>query len=115
MIWIVDDDQDIREFLRLAVGLYGFSARAFGSLAEAEQAWQAEAVKPLVLMTDWSLQPGGIADWIWQRDRSVPIVVMSGDPDAARELPDNVFWLPKPFRMADLARLLAQWQSPSDR
>lgn len=106
-IWIIDDDQAILSLLVAALDRDGVHVTRFQSVEEAASAAQRGMSPPDVCLADWTLRDGPAL-------RIRPLlpgtrwVVMSGNPLAQERLPDDVAWLPKPFKLADLERVIGQ-------
>ncbi len=103
-VWIVDDDPAVLALVTAAVERFGAEVRGFSTVSAVLEALALES-PPDVCLADWTIADGPIL-------RAVPlmpgtrVVVMSGNPAAEVDLPESVEWLPKPFRLGDLSRLV---------
>ncbi|MCL5116504.1 MAG: DNA-binding response regulator [Firmicutes bacterium] len=104
-IWVVDDDPAIVSLLSIAVARVGAQYQGFSSVEEALRTLQEERAHPDVCLADWSLKDGPILR-IRPLMPKTRFVVMSGNPAVEDSLPAGIEWLPKPFRLAELNRLL---------
>ena len=103
-VWIVDDDPAILSLVTVALERFGADVRKFSTVSAVIDAL-ASGSSPDVCLADWTMADGPIL-------RAVPlmpntrVVVMSGNPAAETGLPEQVEWLSKPFRLAELSRLV---------
>ena len=116
-LWVLDDDQALREALVLRLQQWGAQVVALGSLAALHDALAAAALRPAarpaLLLTDLRLADGSGVLAV-QRARAslgvaLPCLLVTGDPDASdtRALVlAGVPLLTKPFAMPDLLQAL---------
>lgn len=104
-VWIIDDDPAILNLLSIALSQAGLDSRAFPSVGAALRALDEGSAPPGICLADWSLNDGPVL-----RVRSAmpdtQFVIMSGDPHAEEGLSNDIYWLSKPFRLADLKEIL---------
>lgn len=108
-VWIVDDDPAVLALVTTAMERFGAEVQPFSTVSAVVEAL-ASGRAPDVCLADWSIADGPIlrAMPLMPRTR---IVVMSGNPAVEMGLPEHVEWLPKPFRLADLSRLVESVES----
>ncbi len=108
-VWIVDDDPAVLALVTTALERLGAAVRPFSMVSAVVEAL-ASSPPPDVCLADWSIADGPILRALPLMPRT-RIVVMSGNPAAEVGLPENVEWLPKPFRLANLSRLVETVES----
>lgn len=105
VVWIIDDDRAILSLLTMALEQEGIKTHAFTSVGQVLEELQAKGLEPDICIADWTLPDGPIlkAQSLMQNCR---LIIMSGDLAVQDMLPEGTDWLPKPFRLADLNRVL---------
>jgi len=107
-LWVVEDDPDVREALRLRLCAWGARVRAFGGAAAAGDAIDRGAAAPDLLITDQRLPDGsGLALALRLRERfgRVPVLVVTGDTSPVDVVQLRASGLPvmyKPFAPDEL-------------
>ena len=107
-LWVVDDDPDVREALRLRLCAWGAQVRAFSAAAAAGEAIDGSAAAPDLLITDQRLPDGsGLALALRLRGRfgRVPVLVVTGDTspaDVAQLRASDLPVMHKPFASEEL-------------
>lgn len=116
-VLIVEDDQDIRDYLTDLLELSGYPAAAVGNGVSALD-YLRSGHRPRVILLDLAMpEMDGRAFRAEQlRDpqlAGIPIVVCSAAADAAQVAQDlGADHVQKPFRSDDLLPLIAQWCRP---
>ena len=105
-VLIVDDDENMREMLRLTFGNYGHIAEAVESAEAALKVFSPDRFDAVI--TDWFL-PGmrgeQLGRIVKQQHSAMPVILITGDCTAP--LPDGVDYLwHKPFNMDVLLKVL---------
>jgi FixJ family two-component response regulator len=102
VVWIIDDDPDIRKALERVLNLHGYRSRSFASIAEFYAG--AKPLEAACLILDIHLNGESGIDLKRQLSRSapaLPVVFITGrDCEANREAAQQVGgagYLPKPF------------------
>jgi DNA-binding response OmpR family regulator len=114
-IWVVDDESGICQVIEAMLETAGHEVETFGTLGElyrrhAKSPSLDVGLWPEVILMDAML--GGesglyAAHQLQEQWGSVfRVVVMSGDADIRRMLPDGMFWLGKPFHLNELMQLM---------
>lgn len=116
-VLVVDDDPDIREAICDVLSMRGIAVDSAGDAEAALAAMEREA--PALVLLDLRM-PGVSGEELLVRLRArpalaeVPVVVLSGDADAARVAAalraDG--WLPKPIEMAELLAVVRRFCKP---
>jgi signal transduction histidine kinase/ActR/RegA family two-component response regulator len=107
-LWLVEDDPDVREALRLRLCAWGAQVRAFGIAAAAGDAIDASVAAPDLFITDQRLPDGSGLDLALRlRDRfgRVPVLVVTGDTsptDVAQLRASDLPVMHKPFASDEL-------------
>ena len=107
-LWLVEDDPDVREALRLRLCAWGAQVRAFDIAAAAGDAIDASAAAPDLFITDQRLPDGSGLDLALRlRDRfgRVPVLVVTGDTspaDVAQLRASDLPVMHKPFASDEL-------------
>jgi signal transduction histidine kinase len=107
-LWVVDDDPDVREALRLRLSAWGARVRAFSAATAAGDAIDGSAAAPDLLITDQRLPDGsGLALALRLRGRfgRVPVLVVTGETSPADVAQLRASELPvmhKPFASEEL-------------
>jgi signal transduction histidine kinase/ActR/RegA family two-component response regulator len=116
-LWVVEDDPDVREALRLRLSRWGAQVQAFAGALAAGHAIDGDDAPPDLLVTDQRLPDGSglaVVQRLRERFGRVPALVITGDTspaDVARLRASGVPVLHKPFASGDLlaaVRTLAQ-------
>lgn len=109
LVWVVEDDPDVREALRLRLVGWGASVMGFGHVAGVRDALaEAKRVLPDLLMTDQRLPDGSGVDVVQMLHAVVPrlpVLVVTGDTapgDIARLRASGLPVLHKPFTSDEL-------------
>ncbi len=103
-VLIVEDDSDVRRLYAIGLNQHGFEVKLAANGAEAVERIHAE--KPDVVLLDWlmPLMDGGeVLHKLGENgNRSVPVIVISGQP-APEELDPRIrSWLVKPVTIDQL-------------
>jgi len=115
-ILVVDDDPDLREFLRLMLTSMGFEVTSAANGQEALD--DMEGHDPDLILLDMKMP---VMDG-WEfcralegRDARPPIVVLTAAPDPAGRAAEvhAEGWLGKPFEYADLEGIVRRFASPA--
>jgi signal transduction histidine kinase/CheY-like chemotaxis protein len=118
-IWVVDDEPDVREALRLRLEAWGADVQAFDGLATLGAALQSSSPAPDQLLTDQHLRDGtGLQAAARVRERwpGLPVLVVTGDTapgDVALLLRSGVPTLHKPFAADALLVALRELVPPA--
>ena len=118
-LWVLDDDQALREALVMRLQQWGARVLALGSLAALQEALAkavlAPASRPALLLTDQRMADGSGALAVHRTKASLgadlPCLLVTGDPDASDTralVMAGVPLLSKPFAMPALLRALKQ-------
>ena len=118
-LWVLDDDQALREALVMRLQQWGAQVLALGSLAALQDALAkavlAPASRPALLLTDQRMADGSGALAVHRTKASLgadlPCLLVTGDPDASDTralVMAGVPLLSKPFAMPALLRALKQ-------
>jgi len=115
-VLVVDDDEDVRWFLRIALSEWGYSVLCAGDGDEAMAI--ARKVTPLIIILDlWLPRVSGFAFRAWQleqrRLRHVPVIVLTAAGPGAADPLSDVAALYKPVDL-DLLKALLEVQIASD-
>jgi DNA-binding response OmpR family regulator len=120
LVLVVDDDPDIADAVADVLRRGGYDVEAVQSGAAALTA--AERKAPGLVLLDWRLptEPAGSALVRKLRDAcgfSVPVVVLSADPQALAEAraAHASDYLPKPFDVEDLLQIVDEHCAPAER
>jgi len=111
-LWVVEDDPDVLEALRLRLCAWGAHVRAFVGAAAATDAIEDGSAAPDVLVTDQRLPDGSGLDIAWRlRDRFglVPVLVVTGDTspaDVSQLRASGLSVMHKPFASEELLAAL---------
>jgi two-component system OmpR family response regulator len=103
-VLIVEDDPDVRRLYALGLNRHGFEVKLATNGAEAIERINAE--KPDIVLLDW-LMPLMDGNEVLGKlgengNRSVPVIVISGQP-APEKLPERIrSWLTKPISIEQL-------------
>jgi DNA-binding NtrC family response regulator len=87
-ILLVDDDEFARCFARTVLERAGYQVHEAGDIAGALAV--AGALTPVAVVTDWNLPDGNggeLARILHEISEALPIVLITGEPDAAELLP----------------------------
>ena len=109
-IWIVEDDPEVREALRMRLISWGADVRAFGDVDSFRQALAGDA--PDLLVADQRLPDGtgiDVARLLRSRDAAIPLLVVTGDTapdDIAMLRASGLPVLHKPFTSNELRAAL---------
>ncbi len=93
IIFVIDDDEAIRDWLRELLELNGYEVRTFASAQEALRALRKDAPRPGLILVDL-MMPGIDGIKFRQKQiadrtlRSIPVIMMS----ASAELPERILW-----------------------
>ena len=103
-VLIVEDDSDVRRLFAIGLNQRGFEVKLASNGADAVERIRTE--KPDVILLDWlmPLMDGGevLSKLNENGNRSVPVIVISGQP-APDELDPRIrCWLTKPVSIDDL-------------
>ena len=107
-LWVVEDDPEVREALRLRLCGWGADVHAFGGAIAAGDAIDTEAAAPDVLVTDQRLPDGSgldVAQRLRDRFGQVPVLVVTGDTspaDVSRLRASGLSVMHKPFASEEL-------------
>ena len=106
-VYIVDDDEAVRDSLRWLLEGSGFNVRTFHSAESFLNAYTPGHFAVLIL----DVRMGGmsgieLAAEIRDRDPHMPVLILTGHADAM-QIPEDLPVLAKPFRSADLAARVA--------
>ena len=118
-LWVIDDEPDVREALRLRLEAWGADVRAFDGLAALAAALQTSSQRPDRLVTDQRLRDGsGLQAASRVRDRwpGLPVLVVTGDTapgDVALLQRSGVPTLHKPFTAEALLAALREPSPPA--
>ena len=107
-ILLVEDDVDLVPILVQVLEEAGYRVSAATRRAEARALLRKGGID--LIVTDSALR-GGNGDDVAKaaRRRKLPVIMISGEPDRIERLAAGPApFLPKPFRAADLLRLVAQ-------
>ena len=118
-LWVLDDDQALREAMVMRLQPWGAQVLALGSLADLQDALtetvQATAARPDLFLTDQRMADGSGALAVQQAKASLgadlPCLLVTGDPDASDThalVQAGVPLLTKPFAMPVLLQALKQ-------
>jgi CheY-like chemotaxis protein len=120
VILVVDDDVDARETVGDLLRLNGYEVASAGDGRDALEVCQRLAAPPHLMVID--LRMPGMDGWGLLAAkagrpelRAVPVVIVSGEPDARSRLPQPsvVGYLPKPLRGPALLEAIRDGLSPS--
>ncbi|MDE2276140.1 MAG: response regulator [Burkholderiales bacterium] len=107
-VWLVEDDPELREAMRLRLAGWGASVSVFAGAAAADAAIDGEVGRPELLITDQRLPDGSglaVARRLRARLPATPVLVVTGDtaPADLRTLRDSGLpVLHKPFAPQEL-------------
>lgn len=111
-IWVVDDESGILQVIEAVLAGAGHVVHTFGSVAHLDQVISAAQTTPpdLVLMDAMVSGENGLVvaeklQNFW--GPGVRLVMMSGDSEMAKNVPETMGWLRKPFHLDELMRLVA--------
>ncbi len=112
-ILVVDDEEDVREFLRIALEHDGYSVTTAANGALALQRLAAEVVDVVLLDMRMPVMDGWAFAEAYHRlpGPHVPIVVLTAAQDAAtraRQIGAEAY-LPKPFDLDDILDIVARY------
>ncbi|MCP4897112.1 MAG: response regulator [bacterium] len=108
-VLVVDDTETFRRFLERALEMLGYEVSGVDSRLEVVAA--VERFEPDVVVLDWHLDGQSSKDLLEDlQARNTPVVVITGDPDAAQSA--RVPVLGKPLRIETLR---AQLEEACDR
>src|ERR1044071_544952 len=115
-VLVVDDDEDIREFLRSALSEWGYGVLCAADGDEAIAI--AQKVTPLIIILDlWLPRVSGFAFREWQLEQwrlsRVPVIVLTAAGPGAADRLSDVAALYKPVDL-DLLKALLEVQLASD-
>lgn len=103
-VLIVEDNSDVRRLYAIGLNQHGFEVKLAANGAEAVERMSAE--KPDIVLLDWlmPLMDGGevLAKLNENGNRSVPVIVISGQPPPDELDPRIRSWLTKPVSIEDL-------------
>jgi len=103
-VLIVEDNSDVRRLYAIGLNQHGFEVKLAANGAEAVERIAAE--KPDVVLLDWlmPLMDGGevLRKLDENGNRSVPVIVISGQPAPAELNPRIRSWLTKPVSIDEL-------------
>ena len=104
---LVEDDRWVRETIMLMLEDH-YEIRVAVSVSTALAHLHALDLPPIdVMLVDCQLPDGSLADVLSEADRrSIPIVLISGDPNEAGKVDPMRMFLPKPFTRAALLSTL---------
>jgi FixJ family two-component response regulator len=101
VVWIIDDDADIRKALERVLNLHGYRSRSFASTAEFYAGAKPQEAACLILDIHLNGESGIDLKRQLSRSAPVPVVFITGrDCEANREAAQQVGgagYLPKPF------------------
>jgi two-component system alkaline phosphatase synthesis response regulator PhoP len=116
-IWIIDDDPDIAEALKIVLELEGFQVKAHSdakilpSLLSAQQKEPPQLIILDILLS--GIDGRDLARLLKQnpQTRDIPILLISAHPTALNGLTKEVAdaCLPKPFKIQDLLRTVSEF------
>ena len=114
-VLLVEDDQDVRQLLRDAGAAAGHRVAEAGTLADAEALLSQDTFDFLVV--DAKLPDGrGVDLGVQAAHEGMKVVIISGNSaEMDRMRRDKILYLGKPFRPADLARLIDRFARNAKR
>jgi DNA-binding response OmpR family regulator len=108
-VLIVEDDSDVRRLYAIGLNQHGFEVKLAANGAEAVERIHAE--KPDIVLLDWlmPLMDGGevLGKLSENGNRSVPVIVISGQPAPEKLDPRIRRWLVKPVTIEQLVAEVA--------
>ena len=117
-ILIVDDDFDLRETLKDLLADEGYAVASAANGFEA-LAWLRSHPKPCFILLDWMMPHCDGAQFRAEQRQDpaiadVPVVIMSADVRLRQtfEAAEVAGYLPKPFQLHQLSKLIARFCSP---
>jgi len=113
MIFIIDDDEAVRDSLRLLLECTGLEACDFPSPERFCSSWESAAADCLVLDVHFAGMSGlDLLDQLRQCGNEVPVIVVTGRPSAANtaraQAAGALAVLEKPFKPAEILGLVRQ-------
>jgi DNA-binding NtrC family response regulator len=104
---LVEDDRMVRETIMLMLE-DDYEISHAGSVASTLALMRAPELAPIdVMLLDCLLPDGNLADVLSEADqRSIPVVMISGDPSQAETIAPGRPFLSKPFSQATLLKIL---------
>ena len=115
-ILLVEDESDIRRLYAIGLNQHGFEVKLAANGAEAVERIRSE--RPDVILLDWMMplmdgsevmsRIGGDA-----RTSSIPIIVISGQPEPAILDPRIRCWLTKPVSIDDVVCAIRRRMTPA--
>jgi len=103
-VLIVEDNSDVRRLYAIGLNRHGFEVKLAANGAEALERIVDE--KPDVVLLDWlmPLMDGGeLLDRLGGAE-TIPVIVISGQPEPAERDPRIRMWLTKPVSIDELLR-----------
>ena len=108
-VLVVDDEQAIREMLQNALEGVGYRVRVAADAAEGRRELDHGGIDLVILDAVLPGESGPSFGEYVARDKKLPLVFLSGDPGALRELRSAPFVrLGKPFRLTQLLHVIDQ-------
>lgn len=111
-VLIVDNEQGIRSVLGQTLVLSGWQVIAAGSAEAARHLWNLLVEKPAVVVTDVKMESRyagiALAQEIASASPTTKVVVISGHFAPHTEMPQDCYFIPKPFSSLEVARLLSE-------
>jgi DNA-binding NtrC family response regulator len=108
-VLVVDDEEGLRDMLRNALEGVGYAVRMAADAQEARRALDEGGIDLVLLDAVLPGESGPALGEHVARDRKLPLVFISGDPGALRELRSAPFVrLGKPFRLTQLLHVIDQ-------
>jgi signal transduction histidine kinase/CheY-like chemotaxis protein len=96
-LFIVDDDDDLREVICWALGKEGFAIRAFSSPVEALEALRRERPAPNLIVVDYHMDEMKGSEFVVRKNdiapvKRCPVVMISASPhEVEREVPPELY------------------------
>ena len=109
LVYIVDDDDAIREVVGAVLAEFGYEARGYKNGREAVDAL-ANDERPNLILLDWMMPVMNGAEFVRQNEvQEIPVVVISAVADRIGEVPEVRERAIKPIDIFDLVRIVDRY------